>query len=257
MHNVLILNYRSLEGGKQTTATSSETEYAVTLADFEQQMTLLHSLKMPVVGLEEVVAHVKKRQRWHRHVVCITFENGDFPDFEAAVSILKQYHFPATFFLSVQNQHFVTEPKQWQELAAAGFSVGFNTVSQLDLTELPEAEMQRVLATSKQVMEQKTGTEIKFLAPFSGKYNQSLIRAAQAVGFQAMLTNDVGVNRYNADLFQLKTWTIKKKTSLKAFRRMVLRNPRELRLKQLRSRSLNLGSRFFSKLRSFLLKVKI
>lgn len=261
MHNVLILNYHSIDVGTHSAEYHVDPVYSVTKADFEKQMALLKELKIPVVSLAEVVAHVRKRQRWHRHVVCITFDDGFLTDYEVAYPVLKKYNFPATFFITIQNQTSPERWQQWREIAAAGFSLGSHTVSHPYLSLLPEPEMRRELEESKRIIEKETGAEVTFLAPPYGRYNKLLIRLAQDTGYEALVTTNVGINRYNADPFQLKRWTVRRKTSLKAYRRMILRNPRELRLKQLRSRSLNLGKRvlgngFFEKIRNILLKVK-
>ena len=243
MHNVLILNYHSLDVGKTSAEYHVDPVYSVTQQDFEQQMALIKELKIPVVSLAEVVEHVRKRQRWHRHVVCITFDDGFLTDYEAAFPVLTKYNFPATFFITIQNQTSKDRWAQWREMAAAGFSLGSHTVSHPFLTELPEVEMRRELKESKQIIEAETGANVTFLAPPYGRYNQKLIQIARECGYEALLTTNVGVNRYNADLFALKRWTVRRTTSLKSFRRMILRNPRELRIKQLRSRSLNLGKK--------------
>ena len=261
MHNVLILNYHSIDVGKSSAEYHVDPVYSVTRAAFEEQMALLKELKIPVVSLAEVVSHVKKRQRWHRHVVCITFDDGFLTDYEVAFPVLQQYNFPATFFITIQNQTSPERWQQWKRMAAAGFSLGSHTVSHPYLSLLPEVEIRRELTESKKIIEQETGAEVTFLAPPYGRYNRQLIKIAQECGYEALLTTNVGVNRYNADLFQLKRWTVRRKTSLKAFKRMVQRNPRELRLKQLRSRSLNLGKKFlgngfFEKIRNFILSPK-
>ncbi len=261
MHNVLILNYHSLDVGKRSAEYPLDSVYSVKQSDFEQQMALLKELKMPVVSLAEVVAHARQRRRWHRHVVCITFDNGFVTDYEAAYPVLKKYHFPATFFITVQNQDSPERWAQWREMAAAGFSLGSHTVSRPFLSLLPEPEMRRELTESKKIIETETGANVTFLAPPNGRYNRRLIQVARECGYEALLTTNVGVNRHNADLFQLKRWTVRRKTSLKSFRRMLLRNPRELRLRQMRSRSLNLGKRvlghlIFERLRNFILRPK-
>ena len=261
MHNVLILNYHSLDVGKTSAEYHVDPVYSVTKHDFEQQMALIKELKIPVVSLAEVVAHVRKRQRWHRHVVCITFDDGFLTDYEVAFPILQKYNFPATFFITIQNQTSKERWAQWKEMAAAGFSLGSHTVSHPYLSELPETEMRRELQESKQIIETETGANVTLLAPPYGRYNRKLINIAQEIGYEALLTTNVGVNRYNSDLFELKRWTVRRTTSLTSFRRMILRNRRELRLKQMRSRSLNLGKKvlgngFFEKIRNFILKPK-
>jgi peptidoglycan/xylan/chitin deacetylase (PgdA/CDA1 family) len=261
MHNVLILNYHSLDVGKHSAEYHVDPVYSVTQSDFEAQMALIKELKIPVVSLAEVVSHIHKRQRWHRHVVCITFDDGFVTDYEVAYPVLKKYNFPATFFITIQNQKSPERWVQWREMAAAGFTLGSHTVSHPYLSLLPEADMRRELTESKQIIEKETGAEVTFLAPPYGRYNRKLIQLSQETGYAALLTTNVGVNRYNANVFELKRWTVRRKTSLKAFRRMILRNPREMRLKQMRSRSLNfgkkvLGNGFFEKIRNFILRPK-
>jgi peptidoglycan/xylan/chitin deacetylase (PgdA/CDA1 family) len=249
MHNVLILNYHSIDVGKQSEEYHVDPVYSVKQQDFEQQLELIKKLKIPVVSLDELVKDVKACHRWHRHQVVVTFDDGFLTDYEVAFPLLKKYNFPATFFITLQNQRSPERWAQWREMAAAGFTLGSHTVSHPMLTEIPVAEMEMELAESKQVIEQETGTTVKYLAPPNGRFNSQV------------LATKVGVNRFNADLFQLKRWTIRRNTTLKEFERMLLRDKRELKAKEMRSQVLNvskklLGNGPFEKIRKLILRPK-
>ena len=261
MHNVLILNYHSIDVGKQSEEYHVDPVYSVKLQDFEQQMALLKKLKIPVISLDELVKDVKACHPWHRHQVAITFDDGYLTDYEVAYPLLKKYNFPTTFFITIQNQHSPERWAQWREMAAAGFTLGSHTVSHPMLTEIPVAEMEKELAESKRIIEQETGVSVKYLAPPNGRCNRQVLATAQRSGYEALLTTVVGVNRFNADLFQLKRWTVRSQTNLKEFERMLLRDKRELRLKQARSRVLNVGKRMlgngpFETIRNLILRPK-
>lgn len=260
MHNALILNYHSLDVGKTGNGYHVDPVYSVKEADFAAQMGLLKKLGIPVVSLDELVENDYKRKRWHRHVALITFDDGYITDYETAFPLLKQYKFPATFFITIQNQLSEDRWAQWQEIAAIpGFSLGSHTVSHPYLTEIPKEQMFRELSESKQIIEDKTGAEVKYLAPPYGRYNAKIIAAAQELGYEALLTTNVGVNRFNADLFQLKRWTVRRTTTLNEFEKMLCRDRQALFTKKMRSQVLNSGKKFlgngpFEKIRNLLIK---
>ncbi|KAA9333652.1 polysaccharide deacetylase family protein [Adhaeribacter soli] len=235
MHNVLILNYHAIETGKPSVNTPEVQALTVTRETFEAQLALINKLRMPVVSLDQVVEAIYKGKRWHRHVLAITFDGGNETDYEVAYPLLKHYSFPAAFFITVQNQ---TSPESWaqyRKMAAAGFLLGSHTLSGSNLLKLPGPELHKELTESKRIIEAETGTEVKYLSVPEGCYNREVMFATEDAGYEAMFTSTVGVNRWNAHLYQLKRWTIHRKTTLKEFENMLHRNPRELQLRQMQS----------------------
>lgn len=261
MHNALIINYHSLDVGKTGPEYHIDPVYSVREADFAAQLELIKKKGIPVVSLEELVQNDYKRKRWHRHVVLITFDDGYLTDYETAFPLLKRYNFPATFFITTQNQHAENRWEQWREMAAAGFTLGSHTVSHPCLTDLPLNQIRQELQESKQLIEAKTNQEVNYFAPPFGRYNEKVIAAAQEAGYEAMLTTKVGVNSFKADLFQLKRWTVRRTTTLSDFEKMLNREPRALLTKQMRSQVLDsgkliLGTGPFEKIRNLILKQK-
>lgn len=262
MHNALIINYHSLDVGKTGPDYHVDPVYSVREADFAAQLALIKKKGIPVVSLDELVANDRRRKRWHRHVVLITFDDGYLTDYETAFPLLKHYNFPATFFITTQNQLESNRWVQWREIAETpGFSLGSHTVSHPCLTDIPVSQMQQELRESKQIIEENTGQEVKYFAPPYGRYNEKVIAAAQEIGFEALLNTKVGVNSFKADLFQLKRWTVRRTTTLSDFEKMLDREPRALLSKQMRSQVLNsgkliLGTGPFEKIRNLILKPK-
>ena len=257
MHNALILNYHAIDSGKPSAEPSENQEVTVTREAFEAQLNLISKLRMPVVSLNEVVEAIYKGKRWHRHVLAITFDGGNETDYEVAFPLLQQYGFPAAFFIAVQNQ---TSPERWEqyrEMATTGFLLGSHTLSGKDLLKLPEPELQKELTESKCIIEAETGIEVKYLSVPEVCYSRKVMFAAEDAGYEAMFTSTVGVNRWNAHLYQLKRWTIHRKTTLHQFENMLYRNPRELQLRQMQSQVHDSGVKLmhknpFQKIRHFL-----
>jgi peptidoglycan/xylan/chitin deacetylase (PgdA/CDA1 family) len=244
MHNALILNYHLLNAGIQPDASFGDRQFSVTPEDFAAQMALIKKLKLPVVSLDELVENDYKRKRWHRHVLLITCSDTFLTNNATAMPLLEQYGFPATVFITTQIQTHAECWAQWRQIAAAGCSLGSHTVSHACLTEIPEAQMRQELADSKALIESETGQVVKYLAPPFGAYNASVMQAAQELGYEALLTNKVGVNKFNADLFALKRWTVPHHTSLAEFERMLCRDRKELLAQKVKSRTLNAGKIF-------------
>jgi peptidoglycan/xylan/chitin deacetylase (PgdA/CDA1 family) len=262
MHNALILNYHSLDISKAGPEYPVDPVYSVRETDFAAQLALIKKKGIPVVSLNELVQNDYKRKRWHRHVVLITFDGGNLTDYENAFPLLKQYKFPATFFITTQNQRAENRWEQWREIGETpGFFLGSHSVSGACLTSLPVGQMQQELLESKQVIEENTGLEVKYFSPPLGRYNEKVIAAAREVGYEALLTTKVGVNSFKADLFQLKRWTVKRATTLSDFENMLKREPRALLSKQMQSQVMGSGKHIlnakpFEKIRSLILRSK-
>lgn len=247
MHNVLILNYHALDAGAANAGAAAHPELSVTREAFEAQLALIKKIGMPVVSLDQVVEAIYKGKRWHRHVLALTFDGGNPTDYEVVFPLLKQYNFPATFFITVQNQSNPERWAQYREMAAAGFLLGSHTVSGRNLLKLPDTEIQKELTQSKRILKAETGTEVKYLSVPEGCYNRKVMFAAEDAGYEAMFTSTVGVNRWNAHLYQLKRWNIHRKTTMKQFENMLLRNPRELQLRQMQSQVHDSGLKLMHK----------
>ncbi|MFC5269147.1 polysaccharide deacetylase family protein [Adhaeribacter terreus] len=255
MHNALILQYQSRAGAKgQIQSVSAEA--------FAAQLALVRKQKMPVVSLDELVENDKKRKRWHRHVLLLTFTDTFLAQNPTVFQHLKASGFPATVFISTHEDQELERRKFWQEVVAAGFSLGLHSVFQVPLSKIPEAEIREELTAEKRIFEAETGQPVKFLLPAFGDNHKKIVAAAQELGFEAILSGKVGYNRFNADLLHLKTWPVPAQTSLKAFEHMLCRDKKELLVQEMKAKALKNGrvlkpKSLFGKLKGLFRRVKV
>ena len=236
MHNALILHYHQ---------SADDTNSSVAAEVFTAQLSLIKKLKMPVVSLEELVENNYKRKRWHRHVILISCTDTFLAQNPTVCETLKAAGLPVAVFIAADAG--AEQIPFWQELIAAGFSLGVRSVPELSLSQLPEPEISLELAELKQRIEAATGTPVRSLLPFTNDLNKKVVTAALEVGFEAVLTRKVGYNRFNADLRCLKTWIVPPHISLQAFGRMLCRDKKELLTQELKAQALKNGRRIIEK----------
>jgi peptidoglycan/xylan/chitin deacetylase (PgdA/CDA1 family) len=143
-------------------------------------------------------------------------------------------------------------------MAENGYTIGSHTVSHPYLSELSVADLARELGESKQILEENTGQQIKYLAPPGGRYSEQVIKTATCLGYEALVTTLVGLNHHRSDVMQLKRWTVRYQTPLQEFEKMIRQDKPTLQTKILKSKALNLGKQMlgnttFDKLRTLLL----
>ncbi|MBK0401526.1 polysaccharide deacetylase family protein [Adhaeribacter sp. BT258] len=254
MHNALILHY-------QPAAASGSPNLSVQKEDLAAQLALIKKLRMPVVSLEELVENDRKRKRWHRHALLISCTDTFLAQNPTVFQQLKASGFPVTVFASTTENPDPERINFWQELVGAGFSLGSQGISPVDLTQLPEEKMRIALTESKRILEEITGKEVRHFLPI-GDLNKKVMAAAQEAGYEALLSGKIGYNSFNADLMRLKTWKVPAQVSLKAFEHMLLRDRKELLTQELKAQALKNGRRIiekslFGKLKGLFRKVRV
>jgi peptidoglycan/xylan/chitin deacetylase (PgdA/CDA1 family) len=252
MHNALILHYQ--ETARSNGGSAAENVTA--------QLSLIKKLNMPVVSLRELVANNHNRRRWHRHVLLISCTDTFLTQNPSVFPELKAAGFPVTVFIAAGQNPAPEQINFWQEMAAAGFSFGLHGASEFSGDQKPEADLQAALAVQKAMIEGETGKPIQALLPVAGEFPKRVITAARALGFEAIWSAKVGYNRFNADLFQLKTWFVPPQTSLKAFERMLCRDKKELVAQEMKARALKNGrvlkpKSLFGKLKGLFRRVRV
>ncbi len=261
MGQVLFLNYHSLDTGRRSAVYHVDPVYSVRRAAFQAQLQLISELRIPVLSLASYLEHLGERRPFRENALVITFDDGFLTDYEVAYPLLKEFGFAATFFVCLSN---LTSEDRWPQLRTMiqdGYEIGSHTLTHRYLTELSAPELERELSDSKRIIQEKTGTPVRSLAPPGGRYDAAVTRAALAVGYESLLTTHVGLNDHTSDAMALNRWSVRYHTSLWDFERMVTQERRALRAKELKSRALNLskrllGDRAFDQIRSALLAAR-
>ncbi|MFH1380930.1 MAG: polysaccharide deacetylase family protein, partial [Candidatus Omnitrophota bacterium] len=146
---------------------------------FARQMKFLHDQNYNVISLDDFIDRIKSGKRIPHKTLTITFDDGFKNIFVEAYPVLKKYNFPATVFVvtdSIGKDKFLS----WQDIAVMqrnNITIGSHTISHRFLTEISSDDVHRELAGSKKILEEKTGTKIKFLSYPAGRFNEQIKNA--------------------------------------------------------------------------------
>jgi peptidoglycan/xylan/chitin deacetylase (PgdA/CDA1 family) len=117
-------------------------------------------------------------------VVALTFDDGPSPYTPAVLSVLQQYHVPATFF--EVGQEVPRYPQYAKQLTAAGYAVGNHTWSHADLTKLSAAGVGAQIDQTQAEIQAVTGTTPRCLRPPYDAFNATVLNEVAARGMTTM-----------------------------------------------------------------------
>jgi peptidoglycan/xylan/chitin deacetylase (PgdA/CDA1 family) len=166
----------------------------VSTSDFELEMDYLAGHGFSPVTLEDIYTAMAGRRVLPPKPVAITFDDGNKDNFTVAFPILRAHGFVATFFVitgSVGNKLSMT----WDDLRtmqAAGMAVESHTYDHKDLRTLDAAALRQELAGSRDSIAAHLGRVPLVLCYPGGKYNETVIAAAQAAGYLMAVTTNPG-----------------------------------------------------------------
>ena len=188
---VIVLCYHRLEG-KAGGALSIEA------AVFKKQMQELKDRALPVISMQDFLAWRRGEKNIPPKAVLITIDDGYLSGFEVGFPVLKEYHYPATYFIYTNYVNSGGKSMTWEQLAElrdAGMEIGCHTVSHLDLRHLPkkaagdyDAWLKNEVETSKQILEEKLGIKVSTIAFPYGYHNEKVHAATAAAGYEAAFT---------------------------------------------------------------------
>ena len=98
-----------------------------------------------------------------KKVIALTFDDGPGPYTPAVLSVLEQYHVPATFFEI--GEEVARYPQFAKMVAAAGYPVEDHTWSHPDLTTLPASGVAAQIDMTQAEIESVTGTTPQCVRP--------------------------------------------------------------------------------------------
>jgi peptidoglycan/xylan/chitin deacetylase (PgdA/CDA1 family) len=159
-------------------------------AQFHAEMDYLAVNGYHPVTLEEVYAATAGTGRLPAKPVAITFDDGGRDNYTVAFPILEEHGFRATFFVitgSVGNR-VCMDWDQLRTMHAAGMAIESHTVDHPDLRTLDAAHLAEELTKPRAVLAKELGEEARILAYPQGRYNRTVIAAAQSAGYVAAVT---------------------------------------------------------------------
>lgn len=157
---------------------------------FAEQMAWLHAHGYTPLRMNELAACVRGQQPCPPQAVALTFDDGYEDMATAALPILQQYGFPATFYIIV---NFVGYPgymswEQIEQLRDAGMEIGAHTLTHADLTGLPPERAWIEIEQSRMVLEERLGMPITSFSYPAGSHNAELVEMVYAAGYNNAVT---------------------------------------------------------------------
>ena len=208
---------------------NDNTLLAVKLENFKKQMKYLKDNNYRVISLNNLVEILKTKKDLPKKTIVLTFDDGFENNYINAFSVLKEYNFPVTIFLTVGSigEKVVTsqgnfpalnwdEIKEMHDSGLIDFQPHTMTHPKLDQITLKEIKLE--IIQSKKIIEEKLNKKCYFFAPPKGRFSQEIKEVLKVEGFKAVLTIEKGLIKKNDDLFSLKRRAVNSTTSFIQFK---------------------------------------
>ena len=213
-------------------ASETDSRLAVSPAAFAAQLGYLRAAGFSAITAAELLGGAAGRTGPppDRPVV-LTFDDG-YADFHSrALPLLHRHGFTATLFVTTgwtqdadMRSAAAGRMLNWDQIteaAAAGVEIAAHTRRHPPLDQLPRPLVREELCTSKQWLEERLGLPVPGLAyPFG--YSSAGVRGqAREAGYGYACSVDNRTAGPASDLFELPRLTVRRATTIAAFRRLV------------------------------------
>ncbi len=163
---------------------------SVTPEQFAAQLAWLAANGYETVRMDAVAACVRGEGPCPARAVALTFDDGYMDAYTAALPLLQQYGFDATFYIV---SGFIGQPNYmgWDELRAlrdAGMEIGAHTVSHPDLTRLGLADARAEIAQSRAALMTELGMPVLSFCYPGGRLNPDIAAIVRDAGFTSATT---------------------------------------------------------------------
>ena len=177
----------------------------VTPENFRKQMNYLKKNHYHVIRLDELVEKIKSGKPLAKKTVVIAFDDGNEDNYTQAFPILKEFQFPAIFFVSpdfMNRDGFMTW-EQVKEIKDANFDIGSHGMTQAYLPDLSRQELKYEIMESKRILEEELNVPINYIAYPVGGFTDEVKALAKKAGYKAGLTTNRGYDRFDKDVYEL------------------------------------------------------
>lgn len=185
-----ILMYHHIRDADQ--AGSLESGLSVPPDAFAQHLDVLARAGYTTLRMDEALACLRGATGCPTRPVALTFDDGYQNAYTAALPLLQQRGFVATFYIV---SDFVGQPgyltwEQLKALHAAGMEIGAHTVSHADLTTIDADAARYEIAESKKRIGALVGTEVTSFCYPAGRNTPATRALVREAGFASAVTTD-------------------------------------------------------------------
>ena len=209
--------------------------YDMNIVEFEKQMDYLAAHNYSVISLSELLKGLKTGQLPPKSIV-ITIDDGFKSTFTLAYPVLKKYNFPATLFIYTNFIEKNNGSLTWgeiREMTKNNIEIGSHTLSHCNLLKYKKnenyetylARIRREIFLSKEILESKIGSKVKFFAYPYGAYSPIIKNLVIQAGYEGILNANSMNNTLTADPFSLNRQIIFSQSSFNSFIQILNQHP--------------------------------
>jgi peptidoglycan/xylan/chitin deacetylase (PgdA/CDA1 family) len=163
---------------------------SVTPERFEEQMVWLRDNDYQPIRMDALADCLRGLVDCPDNPVLLTFDDGYADSATAALPILEQFGFPATFYIVTD---FVGTPgyMEWaqiERLRDSGMEIGSHSISHADLAGLNNRAARREIAHSRSILERRLGVPIKSFSYPAGSYTLGVAAMVHQAGYTSAVT---------------------------------------------------------------------
>jgi len=160
----------------------------VDTAMFRRQMSYLAANRYSVIPLGMLLDALQGQGSLPPRSVVITFDDGWLSQYEHALPVLEQMHFPATFFvitLQVGRGSMYMGVDDLKELQRVGMTIASHSRTHPNLTRVSDAQLHEEVLGSRQDLQRMLGAAPDLFAYPYGAWNKRVAAAVQTAGYRA------------------------------------------------------------------------
>jgi len=194
--------------------------YPLSKDNFLLQMEYLKTNNYRVFSLSELARRLDDHAQIPEKSVIITFDDGLASHFELAYPILKQFSFPACFFIisGLVGRKGYMNWGQIRAMHADSLEIGSHGLTHRILDLLPEEDILFELKESKALLEKNLGIPINFFSlPRGTLREKEITQLCRQAGYRVLCLSRIGYINAHSKAFFLKRFPLKKCRSLKDF----------------------------------------
>lgn len=163
-------------------------------AKFKAQMNYLATHGYHTVTLQQLYAAMAGLALLPSKPVALTFDDSGQDNYTVAFPILRSHHFVATFFVitGVVGKPGCMTWRELKEMSSYGMAIESHTVHHHFLRSLSDTMLHAELAGSREAIRAHLGVDARFLSYPDGGCDTRVMKATQAAGYLAAVTDKPG-----------------------------------------------------------------
>ncbi len=164
---------------------------------FEDQLSCFSKNDASIIPLEDTVAYINGYLNLKKQSFSLAFDTGYIELYTLCYPLLKQYGYPATFFIRPDTVGKTEEIHgrrvqymnwdQIRELEKGGMTIGMYGCKGRMLTNIPLEEIEREIIESKSIFEKELERKVVYYGVREGNPTKPMVSLFKRVGFNAVL----------------------------------------------------------------------